>query len=57
VRLEQGLTQARLADLAGLSAAYISLIETGSGNPRATTLAALTKALEVDPAVLLTSRD
>lgn len=55
LRLERRLTQAGLAELTGFSTAYISLIETGSGNPRATTLATLAAALRVDPAVLLAS--
>lgn len=57
LRLERGLTQGGLADLTGLSTTYISLIETGSGNPRTTTLEALASALGVSAKVLLSSSD
>ncbi len=47
-RLEQNLTQKQLAQLSGIDQAEISRIERGQGNPTATTLGALTKALGVD---------
>jgi transcriptional regulator with XRE-family HTH domain len=57
LRLERGLTQQGLADLAGLSTTYIGKIEGGLGNPRATTLAVLATALSVAPKVLLSWAD
>ncbi len=53
VRLEKGLTQEGLADLAGFDRTYISLIERGKRNPSLTALCRLAKALGVMPADLL----
>ncbi|WBQ07208.1 ATP-binding protein [Kribbella sp. CA-293567] len=49
-RLEAGLTQASLAEKAGLSEQAISLLERGTRRrPRAETIEALTKAMELGP--------
>jgi transcriptional regulator with XRE-family HTH domain len=53
VRRERGWSQARLATETGLSAGMITKLETGHGNPRVTTLAALARALSVGPTDLL----
>ena len=56
VRREEGLTQAALAERAGLSTGYISLIEQGHANPRLETLSVLAEALETSPVDLLRSK-
>lgn len=48
-----GLTQGDLAAAAGLSISYVSRIESGCANVRATTLQALAAALGVEAAALL----
>jgi transcriptional regulator with XRE-family HTH domain len=54
LRQARKLTQRELAGLAGISAHYVSRIEAGRANLRATTLGALARALEAEPATLLT---
>lgn len=46
LRSKLGLTQARLAELAGLTQAYIAKIEAGTADPRISTLERISKALE-----------
>jgi len=53
LRRERGLSQHALAGLAGVSTQYVGLVESGRGNPRSTTLAALAAALGVAPIALL----
>jgi DNA-binding XRE family transcriptional regulator len=53
MRRAQGLTQAALAQRAGLSTGYVSLIEQGRANPRLETVSALADALEASPMMLL----
>jgi predicted transcriptional regulator len=45
-RIGLGLTQAKLAELAGVTQAYIAKIEAGEADPRISTLERITKALE-----------
>ncbi len=45
LRSRLGLTQARLAELAGLTQAYIAKIEAGTADPRISTLERISKAL------------
>src|SRR5689334_10948364 len=52
-RRARSLTQEALADLVGLSVAYVSLIERGGRNPPFTTVVALARALAVPPSVLV----
>ena len=47
-RREQRLTQKQLAERSGIGQAEISRIERGQANPTASTLASLTRALDVD---------
>lgn len=54
VRLERGLTQQELAELAGCGAAkHISKYERGEKDPRVATVRKLATALEVEAAELL----
>lgn len=53
LRQARGMTRAALAAAAGVSAGNLSVIESGRGNPRATTLAAIAAALEVNATILL----
>jgi predicted transcriptional regulator len=46
LRSKLGLTQARLAELAGLTQAYIAKIEAGTADPRISALERISKALE-----------
>jgi transcriptional regulator with XRE-family HTH domain len=48
VRKARGLTQAGLADLAGIGQSKVSKIEAGQGNPSAETLYALAAALDAE---------
>jgi transcriptional regulator with XRE-family HTH domain len=52
-RHERGLTQGALADLLGVSVAYVSLIERGGRNPPFTTVVAIAQALGVAPRELV----
>ena len=46
MRMRLGLTQAKLAELAGVTQAYIAKIEAGEADPRVSTLERISKALE-----------
>lgn len=46
MRTRLGLTQAKLAELAGVTQAYIAKIEAGEADPRVSTLEKISKALE-----------
>lgn len=46
MRAKLGLTQAHLAELAGVTQAYIAKIEAGAADPRVSTLEKISKALE-----------
>lgn len=52
LRQARGLTSARLAEKAGMSAAYLSLIEAGERVPPSETISRLAAALNVDVALL-----
>lgn len=47
IRIEKGLTQEELAERAGVSQFYISLLETGGRNPTVVSLWELSQALGV----------
>jgi transcriptional regulator with XRE-family HTH domain len=49
LRLKAGLSQADLAEAAGLSAVAISLVETGKKDLRVSTVVVIAKALKVEP--------
>ena len=49
------MSQAVLAERAGLSPAYVSMMERGRANPRLETLAALADALGTSPIDILTA--
>jgi transcriptional regulator with XRE-family HTH domain/predicted negative regulator of RcsB-dependent stress response len=55
LRTRAGLSQAELAEAAGMSGSYISLIEAGQRSPRKETLDRLSRALRVSRAELLGS--
>ena len=55
LRVEQGLSQERLALTAGIDRAYVGRIERGSENVTITTLQAMATALSVPIADLLTA--
>lgn len=55
LRVEQGLSQERLALAAGIDRAYVGRVERGSENVTITTLEAMAGALSVPVAVLLTA--
>ncbi len=52
-RAEKGLTQTGLADAVGLTQSYISDLEAGKRNPRASTIAKIAEVLEVPPSHLM----
>jgi transcriptional regulator with XRE-family HTH domain len=52
-RRDQGLTQAALAERAGISYSYVSLLERGKGNVSLERLIALCRALDTNPSSLL----
>jgi transcriptional regulator with XRE-family HTH domain len=52
-RLEKGLSQERLAELAGLDRTYISVLERGVKSPTVDTLERLREALGTLPEALL----
>jgi len=51
MRTRLGLTQAQLAELAGVTQAYIAKIEAGAADPRVSTLEKISKALELATAM------
>lgn len=53
IRKRRGLTQARLAEKAGISTKYVGAIEGGGENPTVEILARLSAALGLRPADLL----
>lgn len=53
VRLDQGLTQERLAEAAGMHPTFISNVERGYRVPSIATLVRLAEGLHVRPCVLL----
>ncbi len=53
LRRRRGMTQATLADKAGMSRAYLSRLEIGKHDPPLSTLLRLAKALRVRPSDLL----
>ncbi|MGX1693733.1 helix-turn-helix domain-containing protein [Brevundimonas naejangsanensis] len=54
LRRTANMSQAVLAERAGLSPAYVSMMERGLANPRLETLAALALALNTSPVDILT---
>ena len=52
-RSHRGMTQKRLAEAAGINPVYLSQIETGKRAGSLGTLAAIAKALEVEPGDLM----
>lgn len=57
LRQQNGLTQRKLAEMAGISNAYLSMIETGRINPSLKTLFNFVKLLEVDVKTLIIDDD
>jgi len=55
LRRTANMSQAVLAERAGLSPAYVSMMERGLANPRLETLAALAYALNTSPVDILTA--
>lgn len=55
IRRAANMSQAVLAERAGLSPAYVSMMERGRANPRLETLAALADALGTSPIDILTA--
>ena len=53
IRMERGLSQEQLAGLAGLDRTYVSSCEAGRRNATIRTIDRLSRALEVDPAALV----
>ncbi|MGB8579372.1 MAG: helix-turn-helix transcriptional regulator [Candidatus Sulfotelmatobacter sp.] len=53
LREEKGLSQEKLAELAGVHRTYQGLIERGRANPTLLAIVALARALKVRPAKLL----
>jgi transcriptional regulator with XRE-family HTH domain len=54
LRLERGLSQAELAELAGIHRAYLSTVENGKRNVSIDNISRLARALSVEPPLLLT---
>lgn len=57
VREEKGITQADLAEMVGLSQAFVSRIEAGRANPTLDKIRAIATALQTEPAELFTLPD
>jgi transcriptional regulator with XRE-family HTH domain len=57
LRKQRGLSQDRLAELAGLTGKYVGEVERGEVNPSATTIARLAEALTVDAGELFETAD
>lgn len=55
LRRAANISQAVLAERAGLSPAYVSMMERGHANPRLETLTALAHALNTSPVDILTA--
>ena len=53
IRLKEGLTQERLAELAGVDLTYVQRVERGSQNLTVRTMVRLAQALDVQPSRLL----
>ena len=53
IRKRKGMTQAQLAELAGITRVTVARYETTDRNPRFTTIKRLARALGVSPAELL----
>ena len=53
IREERGLAQSVIADAAGISLTYLSLIERGENTPTLTVIFRLCDALDVSPSKLL----
>ena len=56
-RLQKRMTQEQLANAAGMERSYVSDLERGTRNPSVAALGRLASALQVDPSVLLESRN
>lgn len=56
IRLERGLSQEKLGELAGLDRTYISSAERGRRNVTLKAIHKLAEALDVDPGDLLSAR-
>ena len=54
IRLQQGLSQEKLAELSGIHRTYISSLELGKRNVSLVNIYALAKALQIPPEELLT---
>ena len=52
LRRESGRTQSALAERAGVTVRYVQALEAGDYNPTFTTLLALARGLDVNPAAL-----
>ena len=57
LRMERGLSQEKLAEMAGLDRNYVGMIERGERNPAVVNIVWLAKALGVKPSELLRAFD
>jgi Predicted transcriptional regulators len=57
LRMERGLSQEKLAEMAGLDRNYVGMIERGERNPAVVNIVRLAKALGVKPSELLRAFD
>ena len=57
IRQKRGLSQEKLAELAGLHRNYTGILERGRSNPTLVAIVALARALKVRPASLLPDID